>query len=167
MWPFSKEVTSSSVPIYDAVLLIDMQTKYIKYLRKGSVNRLLPSQIKVIRQCADLDIPLVILEYINAGPTQPKLMREARRVPRLVVITKQLDNGFSQSELHVQLQEWKSKNLLIAGIHAEYCVFRTAEAALQLGYTIVTSPSLIAGKSNHSKDDRIDWFSKNGSIITI
>ncbi len=164
MPPFSKKVSSFC---YDAVLLVDMQTDFVRLLRKGSLNKLLPNQIAVIRQCAAFDIPVVVLEYEKCGITIPKLMREVKKVPRFVSVTKKLDSGFSKKELSVQLMRWKCRKLLLTGINAEFCVLSTATDALRSGYSIVTSPQLIAGRPQHAKDDCISWYAKNGSIISI
>lgn len=152
---------------YDTAVLIDMQSGFVGGLRRGALPRILKSQIKVLGQCVEENIPTVVLEYRGHGKTIDELAAVLSQVPRTRTIIKSNDDGFENTTLHKTLRSWGSQNLLLMGINAEACVKETAQSALRLNYAIATSSKLIAGMSHHDKEDCIPWYSENGTLVRI
>ena len=152
---------------YDAVILIDMQEEFVPRLRRGGLKKILPGQLVVLKHCEQHDIPTVILEYHECGKTIPTLSKIIQKIPRHTHIEKTTNSGFNDTELESQLNHWGSKRLLLMGINAQFCVRATARDAIQLGYKIITSHNLISGQSGHEKDDCIDWYGQNGTLLVV
>jgi len=92
----------------DAVVLIDMQPDFLteKYLDLHALNQIvIPSQVDVLRACADNNVPVVVLEYKKFGETIPLLRNYVSRVPNYRYLIKTGWGGFSNSDLALQLKK--------------------------------------------------------------
>ncbi len=147
-----------------AVLLIDMQPSFLGKISKKKKVGLVSRQIEVIRECARLDVPLIVLEYRNQGDTLIELMNEVRLVPRNQLIIKLYDDGFEGTDLNRILKGFSVKTLVLMGVNASYCVKKTALSAVGLGYKIITGDYLIDNTCRccrHREKDR-GWYMTNG-----
>jgi len=158
-----------------AVLLVDMQERFVCQLRKRDRNLIIPRQLEVIRLCAERDIPLVVLEYLVwlqeeyeyfQEPTIPELFAEAQKVRRCKVVSKGRDDGFLETSLKATLESLGASHLLLMGVNAGGCVLATAGSAVKLGFRVITAGDLIANDRRPSKYDKGDksapWYEKNG-----
>lgn len=125
-------------------ILIDMQLHFTQWIEKETRGKLIQTQTGVIQQCAKEDIPLIVLEYARRGPTIMELGIEIKKVPRIIPMTRDSENGFKCTELHEILHELKAERLLLMGVNASSCVLATAQAAYDRGYRALTSTDLIA-----------------------
>ncbi len=150
----------------DAVILVDMQKKFVPDIRKGRAEVIIRKQQEVIRACAEKDVPIVVLEYDCCGKTIKALKRELRKVPRVLYLKKYHDSGFIGTVLGELLFTWNARTLLLMGVNAQCCVRSTASDALRHGFTVVTAPDLISGTEYHDPHDDIRWYQKNGSILS-
>jgi len=151
---------------FSAALLIDMQSKFVGLWKSVDLGKLVGNQAKVIRYCAALDIPLVVLEYKNRGATLAALQKEIRRVPRVLELLKCDDNGFSNPRLHKMLQQFGAKTLLLMGINASHCVRRTALGAVRRHYSVLTAENLIVDSPNLiQRCYTARWCKKNGVLL--
>ena len=150
-----------------AVVLIDMQEKFVGRLRDGEAERIIARQLAVLKHCVRAKIPVVVLELksYNYGHTIKILLRAALKTPKCRVIKKDYNSGFQETRLNSYLKSIGVENLLIMGINADYCVKSTAEHAIYLGYRIITSNEVISGQKFHSLDNSIEWFKSNGNCI--
>jgi len=150
------------------VVLIDMQWRFTDALRYGALDRILPNQIMVLEKAKDLGISVAILEFDECGQTLPVLMAKARACHDYHVFTKNRDSGFSSHKFIEWLRKHeKVETLFLMGINAGFCVKGTATDAIRYGYRIATNPDVIAGQSHHKSNDYIDWFSMNGSLLSL
>jgi len=145
-----------------AVVLVDMQTKFVTQLRNREMSRIIPNQLKVIDFCSKRNIPVVVLEYSNCGDTVNKLKARLKKVRDVTVIEKHFDDGFHKTNLNKVLKKRKIKTIIFMGINADCCVKDTASTAVSLGYKILTSNDLISGQPHHSTDNSAWWYEKNG-----
>lgn len=150
-----------------AVLLIDMQETFVKNMRIGRAPLIIERQIQILRHCAQVDIPVAVLEFSLKGRTISVLRKTLHTVPRVRVFKKRTDSGFENKNLKKQLEDWQVQNLILMGINAQFCVKATAQDALKNGFAISTSPDLISGQSNHAIHDDIAWYRANGSLIAV
>jgi nicotinamidase-related amidase len=148
-----------------AVLLIDMQPEFVDGLTSSSKSIIIPSQIAMIRKVRTLNLPFVVLEYVDSGNTIPELTEEIRYIQTPKYITKSDDDGFKNTDLESYIDGHGVTALLIMGINASSCVFETASHALKLGYEIATSRDLIA---NHPTEPPCphDWYQRKGIYKT-
>ncbi|MDB5225694.1 MAG: hypothetical protein JWL87_646 [Candidatus Adlerbacteria bacterium] len=141
-----------------AVLLIHMQKKFVSNLAKTTAPRLIRAQKRLIRACAEKDVPLVIVEYARRGPTIEALQEEIKKVPRVHRIKGRHDDGFQDSALHETLQTLGATELLLMGINASSCVLDTATTAIDIHmYKVVTVGELLADWKGHA-DFRKSFF---------
>ena len=59
----SGKIGPTKAPSSLVVLLIDMQDRFFNLLEQDTRDELVAQQIRVIRTCAQQDIPLVVIEY--------------------------------------------------------------------------------------------------------
>jgi nicotinamidase-related amidase len=145
-------------------VLVDMQSSFIKGLEPGETDILIPNQKKVIDACREMDLPLVVVNYFNAGKTHRELRKAVPKVPRHKYLTKDGGDGFKNKRLHQYLQEEHVNALLFMGMNASACVHQTAEHAIELGYTIATSIDVIANERDffESVYSAADWYKEKG-----
>jgi nicotinamidase-related amidase len=143
-----------------ALILVDMQTKFVKKLREGEASRIIPNQLAVIEHCNRANIPIIVLELRKRefGKTIRTLTSAAKKNPRFLLIEKEYDSGFNETALYSYLKSLDIKRLFIIGINTDYCVKATASDAIKLGYEILTSNQVISGQSGHREDNSIRWF---------
>jgi nicotinamidase-related amidase len=148
------------------VLLIDMQDYYVRLLTKATQEGIVAQQIRVIRTCAEKNVPLVVLEYRGCGRTIPILLDEITKVPRVITIAKSYNNGFRGTKLHKVLRRFGATELALMGINASSCVRDTADSAISLRYRIVTANDVIAdeaGRDGRGKSRQ--WYEANGHFL--
>ena len=146
-------------------ILIDMQKRFIKRLCSEERRKVIAGQIEMIRECAKQDVPLIVLEYYENGPTIDILAGEIRKVPRRHIMTKYHDNGFSGTELNSLLRELRAERLILMGINASCCVRDTANQAIKQHYKIITSDDLISDSLFSCLGKDKDWYVANGTFL--
>ena len=127
-----------------AVLMVDMQPGYLKYVNWRS--RLVDNQKKILGFCKDKDIPVVKIEFTGVcrGLTIEELDEEWRKVPRRSYVSKHKCNAFENPYLEIRLSAWDANCLLAIGISGSECIYDTALGAKREGFEIFTSYGLIA-----------------------
>ncbi|MFA6476096.1 MAG: isochorismatase family cysteine hydrolase [Candidatus Paceibacterota bacterium] len=162
-----KIMTPSGQPSY-AVLLIDMQDGFVLDLFPEEKKRLVTKQKRILRECARLDIPIIVTEYFSFGETIEELRLEIAKVPRhWVVLKMKFNTGFYRTGLTHILKELGVDTLVLTGINASHCVADTAESAIKKGYRIVTGENLIADCSrleDQNMGKSRAWFSSIGTF---
>ena len=147
-------------------LLIDMQDYYVRLLTKATQEGIIAQQIRVIRTCAEKNVPLVVLEYRGCGRTIPILLDEIARVPRVITIAKSHNDGFRGTRLHKVLRRFGAVELALMGINASSCVRDTAKSAVSLKYRVMTADDVIAdeaGRDGRKKSRQ--WYEANGRFL--
>ena len=145
-----------------AVLLIDMQKKFLNKIDKSEKKKQIRSQIEVLQYCSQKDIPAAVLEFNGYGCTIDELAYHINKLPRKRYLEKDRDDGFTNKKLSKQLKEWGSEHVCLMGINASACVVRTGMGAIDKGFIISTADQLIAEPSNWDGNKSIPWFTKNG-----
>ena len=148
-----------------AVCLIDMQTVHVMRLDSAVLYRLIQNQIKIIRVCAELDLPLFVLEADKYGPTLDELAQEIRKVKRCERIIKFYNDGFEGDILHDRLQVFGIKNFFATGINASYCVHETSRSAVDRGYNLYSADRAIADcncASCRTFEKKRAWYRRSG-----
>ncbi|PJA63372.1 MAG: hypothetical protein CO161_01435 [Candidatus Portnoybacteria bacterium CG_4_9_14_3_um_filter_44_9] len=126
-----------------AVLLIDMQTRFLQGFDEVRREKLVACQMSIVRCCADCDIPLVLVEFDDES-TIETLTKAIEATYRHEKITKTTADAFSRPELLNCLRGWDINGVVLMGIYAAECVKETAKSALGNHLEIATSGELIA-----------------------
>ncbi len=158
-----KQVLDKDALPYLAVMLIDMQDCFIESKREK--ERLIPYQIEVLKFCKDHNVPVIVAEYYDKGPTTDKLQKALACLPQANVktIIKHNDNAFEGTDLAFILKDLGTQYLLVMGINACACVLKTAKNAVNNGLKIITSKTLIAGVCDScSTTTTHSWYEQNG-----
>ncbi len=124
-----------------------------------------------------MNIPLVVLEFANYGPTLGELANEVERVPRYQVVVKKTDGGFyyASVDLNDLLGGWGVSNLVLMGIEASLCVLTTAKAAVnRYGYHVITGGNLVADVAEsccfgrcQMNPESLAWYQANGRFHEV
>ena len=138
------------------VIIIDMQPMFIDTKEKED---LVPCQIDLIKFCKEKKIPLIIFEYHHYGWTTERLTWEIYQLPRRLVhwFKKPVDDCFFEPRLQQVLRRNKVSKLIISGINAGACVYKTAKTAISKHYEVVTSGDLLAGYADVNEDKQRTW----------
>lgn len=154
-----------------AVLLIDMQSKFVADLHKSVRKQLLQKQTEIIRACVSLDILLIVCElqggWSNYGTTIPELLNEVSDVRRLYQIKKTHNDAFVLTDLKAILEQESTASVVLMGLNRSYCVYQTAVSAAAYKYRVLTAEGLIADSSKVDKDaySSEQWYQNNGVIV--
>ncbi|MFC1608942.1 isochorismatase family protein [Patescibacteria group bacterium] len=147
------------------VVIVDMQEYFLEKLAYDERCFIIGNQKKVLRWCAEKDIPVIALEYRCRGKTIKELSDSFYVINRVESIIKSDDNGFSWTRLNRLLYVWGVEELFLMGINASACVKRTARGAVRRRYRIVTSLNLIADPSSYEESKSGCWYKQNGILL--
>ena len=150
------------------VILAGMQAGFMEKLKPGEANRIIASQLIILRQCQRFNIPVIILELRNDlyGSTVEVLMTEAKKNNRCFLINSRYNNGFAGTELDARLKYLKAKWLFFMGLFDYAFITITAEKGIDMGYNIATSNMVVAGPHYRTdNDDVIQLFQAEGICI--
>lgn len=159
-----------------AVLINDMQYDLVNKNeeRKSAVDAFLPQMLEFLERARELDMPIAHLQLINRED-DPKAERydgwlpctkgsEGARVleelvdPRDLIVEKNKDSGFFESELHDRLQELGVDTVAIAGMQTQICVQTTAADAFFRGYNVIVPPDAVVSAREEDKTRALDWL---------
>ena len=157
-----------------AVLLVDMQTGFLRNLPKREMRRIVGNQLIVLRRCNELLVPVVVMEsvcadacsyetFIDYGETESSLMIEARRNSRCTLMTKESSDSFVETRLDDHLACLGAKSVFVMGIWTDHCIRLAVRSALASGYHVATSSDVISNMSAPGKRNNIGW-SDNSNV---
>ena len=150
------------------VMHVDMHYRFFRNLSHTIQEMLMVSHVRLIEECAEHDVPFVIMQLKGAGVILPELSREIESVPRKLILTKPRQDAFDETCLEKDLKRLNPHTLLFAGVFSSQCVLATAKSARRLGYGVATSEVMIAdcpcsSCSETAHREAITWFAKNGT----
>lgn len=148
-------------------VLIDMQHGFLKSFDYEVVEGLILHQQKVIRLCAQEDIPLVVVSYRKFGETVKDLKKVAKNVPRFFSLIKRDDDAFLGTRFDEMLKNLETRNLVLMGIMSDACVKKTAKSAIDRGYQILTCRQTMDTRpSPPTWGHKIEfWYTLNGKYF--
>lgn len=159
-----------------AVLINDMQYDLVEKNeeRRAAVAAFLPKMVEFLRRARELEMPVVHLQLINRED-DPKAERydgwlpctkgsEGARVlaelvdPRDLVVEKNKDSGFFETELHERLQELGVDSVAITGMQTQICVQTTSADAFFRGYNVIVPPDAVVSAREEDKARALEWL---------
>lgn len=153
----------SNLEGYQGILLIDMQDDFLEEIQRDEVERMITNQIEVLECAQQNNLPIILLEYRNHDATN-KQLRKILSNSNYKKIVKSEDDGFLYTSLDSIVKEKGASELVFMGINASACVKRTAKGALNAGYSIVTSPDIIADPKHWRDNKSLEWYGSNGTL---
>ena len=135
-----------------ALLLIDMQHKFVRYLPHEVLRNLVREQTLLIRSCEVLNVPVIVVEYCGYGDTIPVLKYKLRNVPRVRVFKKQSNSAFGDRKLIGVLRAYGCNRILVTGINRSACVLKTILAAIHFKFSVHVLEKWIADNAEVRHD---------------
>lgn len=145
-----------------AALLIDMQPAFLSY---SEDRKIIPNQLLVLKECAKREIPIFIIEYHGELATVECILKKVRKAPEFYILRKSSDSAFRSTSLHDLLRNLRIDTLLLMGVSASACVYDTARDAIERGYKLITSNTVIANytRPGVTINEIEGWYIKNTS----
>jgi nicotinamidase-related amidase len=151
-----------------AILIIDMQESFLKYLKDKDYEKIVLNQQRIIESFMSINIPIIIMEYIRHGPTIQKIMDLLKDYNHSVLLEKYYDDAFKDTYLDEELRKLGVVQLIVMGVNASGCVKKTVSSAKKSFYSIITSEDIISnGYWNRQDPDTTPWYIKNTVWIPI
>jgi nicotinamidase-related amidase len=159
-----------------AVLTNDLQYDLVNKNdeRRAAVAAFTPGMQSFLAQMRTLGVPVVHLQLINLED-DPRAERYdgwlpvtkgsdgARIVEEFladtdVVVEKNKDSGFYETELHDRLVELGVDTVVITGMQTQICVQTTAADAFFRGYKVVVPPDAVVSARPEDQQRALDWL---------
>jgi nicotinamidase-related amidase len=159
-----------------AVLINDMQYDLVEKNeeRRSAVGAFLPKMVEFLARARELEMPIVHLQLINRED-DPKAERydgwlpctkgsEGARIlvelvePGDLIVEKNKDSGFFETELHERLQELGAEAVAITGMQTQICVQTTAADAFFRGYNVIVPPDAVVSARDEDKLRALEWL---------
>ncbi len=150
-----------------AALIVDMQEYFIR--GESYRDSLITNQLAVLDWCGTNDVPVVLVEYKNHGPTTDKILNSWEKLRLKDRVEKSGDDGFYGTDLDDILKRFSSKQQIVMGVNGCACVYQTGFSAKVKGYELYVSRNTVNDlggeeywyKSNtHLFDDYEDMLSE-------
>jgi len=157
-----KEATSSTlISREDCVLVvIDVQEKLLPAV--ADKETVLNNVVRLIKFAGIIDLPVVLTEQRNLGPTVPEVGAELAGVEPISKIT---FDCFGEDAFQARLEAINRKVLVLAGIEAHICVAQTALTALNR-FMVHTVGDAVSSRSLHNKDVALARMRQAGAVVT-
>lgn len=148
-----------------AVILIDMQTDFVRKFDPLALQELVDNQTILLEQARLAKVPIAVLEFHGYGNTIHALNQVLRKDPFCPYFSKDRNSGFSCRSFTSWLECKAFRTLLLTGINAHACVKATAASALDAGYEVVTAPELIDDKHKRDRSCYMPWYEQNVRLL--
>ncbi|KVL70452.1 isochorismatase family cysteine hydrolase [Burkholderia ubonensis] len=169
-----------------AILTNDLQYDLVRKnaQREAAVKEFLPKFSFLLNAARKREVPVIHLQLIN-DPNDPnaeafddglpvqKGTKGAEILAELfeptdILMEKNKDSGFFETDLDRKLKELSVDTVIITGMQAQICVQTTAADAFFRGYNVVVPPDGVVSTSKADVDRSIAWLdSYCASIIPI
>ena len=118
---------------------------------------------KIIKGCQVFDIPILLTEEINLGPTIPEI---ADLIPETRPIIKVSFSSCGNEEFVKALQTLERKQVLLAGMETHVCVYQTAVDLIARGYEVQIIADAVSSRSQHNREIALHKMRDYGVIWT-
>jgi nicotinamidase-related amidase len=118
---------------------------------------------KIIKGCQVFDIPILLTEEINLGPTIPEI---ADLIPETRPIIKVSFSSCGNEEFVKALETLERKQVLLAGMETHVCVYQTAVDLIARGYEVQIIADAVSSRSQHNREIALHKMRDYGVIWT-
>jgi nicotinamidase-related amidase len=159
-----------------AVLTNDLQYDLVNKneARRAAVAAFTPYMRRFLEEMRTLGVPVVHLQLINLE-SDPHAERYDGWLPATkgsegariveeflaagdVVVEKNKDSGFYETELHDRLQELGVDTVVITGMQTQICVQTTAADAYFRGYNVIVPPDAVLSARSEDHARALEWL---------
>ncbi len=159
-----------------AVLTNDLQYDLVNKneARQSAVNAFTPKMVSFLAEIRALNVPVVHLQLINdendpraerydgwlpatKGSDGARIMEEFLAESDLI-IEKNKDSGFYETDLHDRLQELEVDTVIITGMQTQICVQTTAADAFFRGYNVIVPSDGVVSARPEDQNRALDWL---------
>jgi nicotinamidase-related amidase len=159
-----------------AVLTNDLQYDLVNKNeeRRAAVAAFTPRMTEFLNKMRALDAPVVHLQLINKeedpraerydgwlpvtkGSEGARIMEEFLAASD-VVVEKNKDSGFYETELDKRLKQLEVNTIAITGMQTQICVQTTAADGFFRGYNVIVPSDAVVSAHAEDKDRALDWL---------
>jgi len=167
-----------------AVLTNDLQYDLVEKNseRSSAVREATPRFRSFLDTMRKLDVPIVHLQLINRiddpavqrygdripvvkGTEGAKIMKEFLD-PRDIVVEKNKDSGFFETDLDERLKSMGIQTVIVTGMQTQICVQTTAADAFFRGYKVVVPEDAVVSAREEDKRRALDWLDSYFAQVT-
>ena len=127
-----------------ALLVIDVQQGLCEGEGKAYQSSEVIGRINsVSRKARDAEVPVIFVQheskadYLSHGSLEWQLAEGLVSEPQDIKIRKTTPDSFLRTNLQEKLDQLGVKELIVCGMHSEFCVDTTIRKALALGYPVI------------------------------
>lgn len=136
-----------------AVLIIDMQQRWLKEIDISERIMLIESSKAIIEYCCTNSIPIIKVEYDGYGKTIPPIENKLKHT-NVIPIQKSCPDAFDGTDLSTILKDELGRNtFFMMGVYASQCISSTGSGGINSGLRAITAGNVIAddiGTSQHT-----------------
>lgn len=154
------------------VIILDVQEDYAKTLRENNSYKPFIEGINKLIDCTD---PSRVI-YVAALHRALNISTKGFTVDTIVgsnlatdlnivnndIIIKTHGNAFKEKELLQVLQNKNAEDVIVAGLLAEKCVYKTLSGGTKKDFNMYVVPDAIIGRTTDSKEKALNSLYKNG-----
>jgi nicotinamidase-related amidase len=118
---------------------------------------------KVIKGCQVLDIPMILTEQVNLGPTISEIKD---LMPGIRPIIKESFSCCGDQAFMAALTSLNRKQILLAGIETHVCVYNTAMDLLDLGYEVQIAADAVSSRTASNREIALQKMKDSGVVWT-
>ena len=178
IWEWIRELTGKSniynkrkylhekkEPVY-AVMVVDMQERFLKYFRPELKESIIENQIKVLRHSAENNIPALAVEFEDEGKTITEIYKEIIQNNQYDTLIKKHENAFKAISVLDKLCDWEITDIFLMGVNASACIRNTAAGARKYGFNVITTPYVIGDDTGMESETykTLNWFYFHGML---
>ncbi len=159
-----------------AVLTNDLQYDLVNKNeeRRAAVAAFTPRMRSFLTEMRTLGVPVVHLQLINLEDdplaerydgwlpvtkgSEGALIVEEFLAAEDVLVEKNKDSGFYETELHDRLQELGVDTVIITGMQTQICVQTTAADAFFRGYNVIVPPDAVVSARPEDQARALEWL---------
>ncbi len=144
-----------------AFVLVDIQEKFAPAIK--DVNEVIKNSNILIKTSEILNIPLIVTEQYPKGLGH--ISKEINLPDKKFLIEKISFSCFGSEEFVKKIKELKVDSIVLFGIEAHVCIFKTVLDALKNNIDVYVVADAISSRSIKNKSIAIEWMRESGAFI--
>jgi nicotinamidase-related amidase len=143
------------------LIIIDVQGNLAQVIDRRDI--VIENIRRIIKGCQVFEIPIILTEEINLGPTIPEI---TDLIPEIRPIIKESFSSCGNQEFMEALQTLKRKQLLLAGMETHVCVYQTAVDLVEQGYEVQIVADAVSSRRANNREIALQKMRDYGVIWT-
>jgi nicotinamidase-related amidase len=162
-------VTPRIQPTDSIILLVDHQTTTIDWVKSLPRDTVIASCRVLARMGTEFSIPLFLTTTMEdyVGPTVSEIQEVAPDAFNARFKRGGILSCFDQPELAAALEQTGRKNLILAGLTTDICLFWAARDAVRLGYSVYVVADACGTMSTLGDETTFDRLRALGVTVTV